>query len=70
MLLLQPHGYAELAPTHAPSHPEAEIRDKWPRESIFDGENVGSVPKKPFNNRADGPKIPNSNFWAQVARDS
>lgn len=46
------------------------ILDKWSSKSIFDGENVGSYPKKPFNIGAYGPRIPNSNFWAISARDS
>ena len=30
--------------------------------AIFDVENVGSDPKKPFNYGSEGPRIPNSKF--------
>ena len=39
-----------------------EIRQKFGHCGIFDGENGGWYPKKPFNIAWDDPRIPNSKF--------
>jgi len=39
-----------------------KIRAKSTSNCIFDAENVVSIPKKPFNNGADRPRIRNSKF--------
>jgi len=51
-------------PTPGSSFPAADRRicQKWALHSIFDVENAGLNPKKPFNIGADDPRIRNSNF--------